>query len=111
MDIMNNMTVSTSKLTFSLIAISALLVSGSGFMIQDAYGLNAPSFTATHLNTTATLITFDANVNGTMYKLDWTIKSLGGETCAAPCDTNPHATAGDNLTDFAISDILNGTTS
>jgi hypothetical protein len=111
MDIMNNMTVSTSKLTFSLIAISALLVSGSGFMIQDAYGANAPSFTATHLNTTATLITFDQNVNGTLNKLDWTIKSLGGETCAAPCTTNPHAIAGDNLSDFAISDILNGTAS
>jgi hypothetical protein len=111
MDIMNNMTVSTSKLTFSLIAISALLVSGSGFMMQDAYGANAPSFTATHLNTTATLITFDQNVNGTLNKLDWTIRSLGGETCAAPCLTNPHATPGDNLTDFIISDILNGTAS
>ena len=111
MDIMNNMTASTSKLTFSLIAISALLVSGSGFMMHDAYGLAAPEFTATHLNTTATLITFDQNVNGTLFKLDWTIKSLGGETCAAPCTTNPHATAGDNLSDFAISDILNGTAS
>ena len=46
MDIMNNMTASTSKLTFSLIAISALLVSGSGFMMHDAYGLAAPEFTA-----------------------------------------------------------------
>ena len=111
MDIMNNMTVSTSKLTFSLIAISALLVSGSGFMIQDAYGANAPSFTATHLNTTTTLITFDQNVNGTLNKLDWTIKNLGGNLCAAPCLTNPHAVSGSNLSDYLITDILNGTAS
>ena len=37
MDIMNIMKVSSSKFTFSLIAIAALLVSGSGLMIQDAY--------------------------------------------------------------------------
>ena len=42
MDIMNNMTVSTSKLTFSLIAIAALLVSGSAFLDQDAYAGDAP---------------------------------------------------------------------
>ena len=102
------MIVSTSKLTFCLIAVAALLVSGSGFMMQDAFGLAAPTFTATHLNTTATKITFDQNVNGTLYKLDWTIKAL---SCAAPCTTNTAATAGDSLTDFTINDILNGTAS
>ena len=41
MDIMNNMTVSTSKLTFSLIAITALLLSGSTFVFQaDASSFN-----------------------------------------------------------------------
>ena len=102
------MTISTSKLTFSLIAITALFISGSAMLNQDAFGLNAPSFTATHLNTTATKITFDQNVNGTLYKLDWTIKAL---SCAAPCTTNTAATAGDSLTDFTINDILNGTAS
>ena len=38
MDIMNNMTVSTSKLTFSLIAITALLLSGSTFVLQADAG-------------------------------------------------------------------------
>ena len=76
MDIMNNMTVLTSKLTFTLIAISALLVSGSGFMIQDAsaFQFDAPEFTAKHINTTATLLTFDQPVNGTIALADWTIK-------------------------------------
>jgi len=108
MDIMNNMTVSTSKLTFSLIAVATLLIAGSAFTNQEAFGLNAPEFTAVHLNTTTTKIIFDQNVNGTLFKLDWTIKA---HSCAAPCITNPNAVLGDNLTDFAISDILNGTAS
>jgi hypothetical protein len=73
MDIMNNMTVSTSKLTFSLIAISALLVSGSGFMIQEATAAD-PTFTAQHINSTTTQITFDQIVNGTLSTSDWIIK-------------------------------------
>jgi hypothetical protein len=83
MDIMNNMTVSTSKLTFSLIAIAALVASGSAFMINDANAaigvgphggvFDAPEFNATHLNTTATLITFDRPVNGTLVINDWAI--------------------------------------
>jgi ribose 5-phosphate isomerase RpiB len=100
MDIMNNMTVSTSKLTFSLIAITALLVSASGFMIQDAYGLNAPEFTATHLNTTFTKVTFDQNVNGTLRILDWSI--MYNSTTAAGVSKT--------LTEVAISDLINGTT-
>jgi hypothetical protein len=98
MDIMNNMTVSTSKLTFSLIAISALLISGSGFMIQDAYGLDAPEFTATHLNTTLTKVTFDQNVNGTLRILDWSIM------------LNATEYAGYVLTDVTITGLINGTT-
>jgi len=106
MDIMNNMTVSTSKLTFSLIAVATLLIAGSAFTNQDAFALNAPEFTAIHLNTTTTKIIFDQNVNGTLYKLDWTIKS---HACASPCTTNPNAVLGSNLSDYTINDILNGT--
>jgi hypothetical protein len=97
MDIMNNMTVSTSKLTFSLIAIAALLVSGSAFLDQDAYAGDAPEFTAIHLNTTATHITFDRAVNGTLTIADWGIRI--------------HTTAddGDITYDVAISDIQNAT--
>ena len=65
MDIMNNMTVSTSKLTFSLIAISALLLSASGFQLQEVFAADAPEFTCNHINTTATHCTFDRAVNGT----------------------------------------------
>ena len=43
MDIMNIMKVSSSKFTFSLIAFAALLVSGSGLMIQDAYAASMGS--------------------------------------------------------------------
>ena len=70
MDIMNNMTVSTSKLTFSLIAITALFTiwfqhllfqadASSGFNAPSGgggtdAGFNAPEFTCNHINTTAT---------------------------------------------------------
>ena len=97
MDIMNIMKVSSSKFTFSLIAFAALLVSGSGLMIQDAYAGDAPEFTAIHLNTTATHITFDRAVNGTLTTGDWGIRV--------------HTTAddGDITYDVAISDIQNAT--
>jgi len=101
----------SSKFTFSLIAIASLLVGGSGFLIQDAYALDAPEFTAIHLNTTATLITFDQNVNGTLYKLDWSIKNLDGNVCTAPCNTNAFAVAGETASDYEITDILNATAS
>ena len=97
MDIMNIMKVSSSKFTFSLIAFAALLVSGSGLMIQDAYAGDAPEFTAIHLNTTATHITFDRAVNGTLTTGDWGIRILST------------ATAGDITYDVAISDIQNAT--
>jgi len=98
MDIMNIMKVSSSKFTFSLIAFAALLVSGSGLVIQDSFAdIDAPEFTATHLNTTATLVTFDQSVNGTLAILDWTImySSTG--------------TDGDILTDVTITNVANAT--
>jgi len=91
MDIMNNMTVSTSKLTFSLIAVATLLIAGSAFTTQEAFG--AISFTAYHNTTTQTTITFNEVVNGTLDIGDWKITV-------------------DGLTDspnYAISDILNTT--
>ena len=96
MDIMNNMTVSTSKLTFSLIAISALLISGSGFVLQEASAFNAPEFTCNHINTTATHCTFNMSVNGTLRVADWGI------------DVDGARTAGDiDYTAYTISNIAN----
>ena len=75
MDIMNIMKVSSSKFVFTLIAVAALFVGGSGIMAQDANAAAAPTFTAVHLNTTMTKVTFDQNVNGTLRILDWSIKT------------------------------------
>jgi hypothetical protein len=101
MDIMNNMTVSTSKLTFSLIAISALLLSGSAFTNQEAFALNAPEFAAYHINTTATHIQFDRAVNGTLAIHDWAISvtSVAVATSAG----------GNQASEFAISNVANST--
>jgi hypothetical protein len=108
MDIMNNMTVSTSKLTFSLIAISALLISGSGFILQDAYAADAPEFTALHINETATKITFDQNVNGTLRVLDWSIRM---NSTALAVGDNLTNVIGSDGTVISITNIVNGTTS
>jgi hypothetical protein len=115
MDIMNNMTVSTSKFTFSLIAIAALLISGSGFLVQDAYAFgkasDAPEFTASHINQTATKITFDNPVNGTLRVLDWAIKLT---STAVLTDAGGSQTTDATGTDGAvitITDVTNGTTS
>ena len=98
MDIMNIMKVSSSKFTFSLIAFAALLVSGSALVLQDTYAaIDAPEFTAKHINTTATLITFDQDVNGTLAVLDWSIK------------TSSVAVAGGTATDYTISNVANAT--
>jgi hypothetical protein len=70
MDIMNNMTVSKSKLTFSLIAITALLVSGSAFLDQEAFGA-ATTFVAIHNSTTQTEIIFSQPINGTLNNQNW----------------------------------------
>jgi hypothetical protein len=99
MDIMNNMTVSTSKLTFSLIAITALLVSGSTLFDQEASAFNAPEFTAKHINTTATHVTFNMSVNGTLALLDWGITILST------------ASAGDVTYDVIPTNISNATSS
>ena len=101
MDIMNIMKVSSSKFTFSLIAFAALLVSGSGLVINDAYGYAAaaPEFTCNHINTTATHCTFDRAVNGTLAIADWGIRDL---------TTNAtNISAGDITYDYAISNIAN----
>ena len=66
-------------------------------MIQDAYAGDAPEFTAIHLNTTATHITFDRAVNGTLTTGDWGIRILST------------ADDGDITYDVAISDISNAT--
>ena len=87
------------KFTFSLIVIAALLVSGSGIMGQEAYAREDPTFTAAHINTTATVLTFDFALNGTLRVLDWSLKE------------SSTATPGDALTDVTITDITNGTTS
>ena len=110
MDIMNIMKVSSSKFTFSLIAFAALLVSGSAFMAQDAFGFDAPEFTCVHINTTATHCTFDMSVNGTLAIADWGIRGVitdplsgGSFTCNEGC------TDGDITYDYAISAISNAT--
>jgi hypothetical protein len=83
MDIMNNMTVSTSKLTFTLIAIATLFIAGSAFTNQEASA--AVTFTATHNTTTQTDVTFNENVNGTLNTADWKITATGarGEVISA----------------------------
>jgi hypothetical protein len=75
MDIMNNMTVSTSKLTFSLIAIAALLIGGSGFVSQEAHA-TVPVFTAIHNTTTTTEVTFATAVNGTLRSDNWFVNGV-----------------------------------
>jgi len=97
MDIMNIMKVSSSKFTFTLIAIAALFVGGSGLVAQDAFGavFDAPEFTCNHINTTATHCTFDMKVNGTLRVADWGI------------DVDGARTAGDITYDYTISNIAN----
>jgi hypothetical protein len=86
------MTVSTSKLTFSLIAIAALLVSGSAFLNQDAFG--APTtFVAIHNSTTTTEIYFSQTINGTLNNQNWFINGL--MATGATNGTTPSA-AGNN---------------
>jgi len=77
MDIMNNMTVSTSKLTFSLIAIATLLVSGSAFLDQEASGAAAKTtFIAISNSTTQTEIIFSQPLNGTLNNQNWYVNGL-----------------------------------
>jgi hypothetical protein len=79
MDIMNNMTVSSSKFTFSLIAITALLVLGTGMSVQQTFAATnggGPTFIAIHNSTTTTEIIFSEGVNGTASIFDWTINGV-----------------------------------
>ena len=96
MDIMNIMKVSSSKFTFSLIAVAALMLVGSGSLVQDAFAAD-PEFTAYHFNRTTTVVEFSEAVNGTKVLLDWTIKLTST------------GTAGDISSDIAITDVNNGT--
>ena len=89
----------SSKFTISLIVITALFIGGSGLTTPDAYAADAPEFTAAHINTTATKITFDQNINGTLRILDWALK------------TSSTVVAGEWATDVVISNIANGTIS
>jgi hypothetical protein len=102
MDIMNNMTVSTSKLTFSLIAVFALFISGSAMLTQDASAFNAPEFTCNHINTTATHCTFNMSVNGTLRIVDWGIRDITTNTTNIPFGNIDYTT-------YAISNIANST--
>ena len=91
------MKVSSSKFTFTLIAIAALFVGGSGLVAQDAFAatFDAPEFTCIHVNTTATHCTFDIKVNGTLRVADWGI------------DVDGARDDGDITYDYTISNIAN----
>ena len=75
MDIMNNMNVSSSKFRFSLLAITALLVIGTGMGANQAFAA-APTFVAIHNSTTTTEIIFSEGVNGTARFIDWHINGV-----------------------------------
>ena len=123
MDIMNNMTVSTSKLTFSLIALTALLVSGSAFANQEAFAFGEgiePTFTAYHNTTTMTVVTFDGFVNGTLINADWRITADGTSvrpftdsvTITGITNSSSHPVAGhgsNSLAADAVSKLINHT--
>ena len=64
MDIMNNMTVSSSKFTLSLFVITALLIGGTSLGVNQAFA-GAPQFQAIHNSTTTTEIVFIVPINGT----------------------------------------------
>ena len=87
----SNVNHSSSKLAICLIAVAALFVGGSAFTVNEAYGAAsaAPTFTAIHVNSTNTEVTFSAAVNGTMFLNDWTV---GGAIITGISNgTIPHA--------------------
>ena len=53
MDIMNNMNVSSSKFTISMISLIALVIGGSAYLNQEAEAA-VPTFIAVHNSTTTT---------------------------------------------------------
>jgi len=84
------------KSIFLFFAVSAILLAGSGTLVQNTYATD-PTFTAQHMNSTATQIQFDQNVNGTLATQDWTIKLTST------------GVAGVTTSDIAILNITNGT--
>ena len=104
------MKVSSSKFTFSLIAFAALLVSGSGLMIQDSYAaIDAPEFTCIHINTTATHCTFDKAVNGTLAIADWGIRAITTSDNSVTITCTDGCADGDTTYDYEITNIANST--
>ena len=67
MDIMNNMTVSSSKFTFSLIAISRIIHWRCWMLLLRNANAAVPTFVAVHnSSTTTTEVTFSEGTNGTL---------------------------------------------
>ena len=88
MDIMNNMTVSSSKFAFSLIAVAALMITGAGVLTQESFAA-APTFTAVHNSSTTTEITFSEGTNGTLVLANWKVN--GAAPTAITNGTAVHA--------------------
>ena len=90
MDIMNNMNVSSSNFRFSLLAITALMIIGTGMGVNQALAA-APTYIAVHNSTTTTEITFSEGVNGTARFTDWQINGVNATAITngtAPSDAN-----------------------
>ncbi|MDC0605052.1 hypothetical protein OAO63_00180 [Nitrosopumilus sp.] len=66
------MTVSSSKFTFSLIAVAALMITGAGVLTQESFAA-VPTFTAVHNSSTTTEITFSEGTNGTLVLANWKV--------------------------------------
>jgi hypothetical protein len=75
MDIMNNMNVSSSKFTISMISLIALVIGGSAYLNQEAEAA-VPTFIAVHNSTTTTEITFSEVVNGTAVLAQWKVNGV-----------------------------------
>ena len=88
MDIMNNMTVSSSKFAFSLIAVAALMITGAGVLTQESFAA-VPTFTAVHNSSTTTEITFSEGTNGTLVLANWKVN--GAAPTAITNGTAVHA--------------------
>ena len=75
-----------------------MVIAGSGFVFHDAYAAAgvAPTFTAIHVNSTNTEVTFSAAVNGSKILHDWTVD--GVVVTGITNGTAPHAdeSNGDN---------------
>jgi len=82
-------------------------------MIQEAHSFGAatdhPEFTAAHINTTATKLTFDNPVNGTLRVLDYAIKITSTATLTSAGGTQLTNALGQDGTVITITDVTNGT--